>query len=470
MPSMEYSHALFLYILGIKITDVFLVWGMWYLTWYFRFYGSILPVTKDIPSLDKYTMASLPLMFVFSSIFHVVGTYRKDRIHFGFRAFKKIVEGSIIGTLVFVSLLYLVGDLNYSRILLAVFPLIAILGIVMGRSILHIVWLWFEDNFIRRQRVLFVGTGTLLRMYAEQLESRRPYPFAWLGRLGPPPLPDEDAPAVPYLGVEEELKDFLRLNKVDSVVISYPVDEMNQYEHVLEWLSHEMVDVKVLPDFGRYSTFTYQAANECGIPLLSFNEPPLRATDRAIKRVIDIVGATACMIFFAPVFVAIAILVRLTSRGAIFFGQTRIGADGKLFTCYKFRSMEIDAEKKTGAVWAVPDDPRTTAIGRFIRRTSLDELPQFWNVLRGEMSLVGPRPERPVFVDQFRREIPKYMLRHKMKSGITGWAQVNGWRGNTSIDERIKHDLFYIGHWSHFFDLKILVLTVVKGFVNRNAY
>jgi putative colanic acid biosynthesis UDP-glucose lipid carrier transferase len=141
-----------------------------------------------------------------------------------------------------------------------------------------------------------------------------------------------------------------------------------------------------------------------------------------------------------------------------------------VFTIYKYRSMRIDAEIRTGAVWATEEDPRTTPLGRFLRRTSLDELPQFWNVLLGDMSLVGPRPERPVFVDQFRREVPKYMLRHRMKSGITGWAQVNGWRGNTSIDERIKYDLYYIGHWSHLFDVKIMCLTIFKGFINRNAY
>lgn len=467
---MNYSQALFLYILLLKLLDAATVWVMWYATWYLRFDSRFLPITKDIPPFDKYMFVSIPLVLVFSFIFHVVGAYRRDRIHFGFRSLKKIVEGSTIGTLVFVSTLYFINEVNFSRIYLAVFPALAIAGLLAQRGISHMVWHWAQENIIRRIRILFVGTGTLLRMYAEKIEENRPYPFAWLGRLGPPPLPDEDAPNVPYLGVEEELQGFLRLNKVDVVVISYPTDEMSQYEHVLEWLSNELVDVKVLPDFGRFSTFTYSAGDECGIPLLHFNEPPLRATDRAMKRVLDIVGSIACLILFAPVYLIVALLVKFTSRGPIIYGQTRIGADGTLFTCYKFRTMQVDAEEKTGAVWAVPQDPRTTTVGKWLRRTSLDELPQFWNVLVGNMSLVGPRPERPVFVEQFRREIPKYMLRHKMKSGITGWAQINGWRGNTSIDERIKHDLYYIGHWSHLFDIKILFMTLVKGFINRHAY
>jgi exopolysaccharide biosynthesis polyprenyl glycosylphosphotransferase len=206
------------------------------------------------------------------------------------------------------------------------------------------------------------------------------------------------------------------------------------------------------------------------MPLLVFNQAPTGASDRVLKRLFDILGSLAFMLVFSPVYLAIAILVRLTSKGPIIYSQLRMGADGRVFTFYKFRSMRIDAESVTGAVWAVKNDDRTTPIGHWLRRTSLDEIPQFFNVLRGDMALVGPRPERPVFVDQFRKEIPKYMLRHRMKSGITGWAQVNGWRGNTSLEQRIKHDLYYIGHWSHRFDLKILCLTVVKGFVHRHAY
>jgi Undecaprenyl-phosphate glucose phosphotransferase len=467
---MEYGQAFFLYILAMKCLDALTVLGLWYLTWYVRFHSNLLPVTKNIPPYEKYAAVAFPLMVVFSAVFHIVGAYRRERVHFGFRAIKKLAQGSILATLVFVSILYFLDEVHYSRVYLAVFPAIAFAGLFLERGVLHILWQILEDNSIRRIRVLLVGTGELLKMYVEKVEARRPYPVAWLGRLGPPPLEDEVSPDLPYLGVEEQIGDFLRLNKVDVVVISYPTDEMTTYEMVLEILSNEMVDVKVLPDFGRYATFTYSADSECGIPLLHFNQPPLSATDRALKRVEDLVGCLVAMILLGPLFLLVALLVRLTSRGPIFYGQTRIGADGRFFTCYKFRSMEIDAEKGSGAVWAVPNDPRVTALGKWLRRSSLDELPQFWNVLKGEMSLVGPRPERPMFVDQFRKEIPKYMLRHRMKSGITGWAQVNGWRGNTSIEERIKHDLYYIGHWSHFFDIKILVLTFIKGFINRHAY
>jgi len=226
----------------------------------------------------------------------------------------------------------------------------------------------------------------------------------------------------------------------------------------------------VLPDFGKYNTFTYTAADEFGVPLLLFNQTPVGLSDRFIKRSYDIVLSSTILLILSPVYLLLALLVKLTSKGPIFYSQNRVGADGREFRIYKFRSMEQNAENKTGPVWAQKDDPRTTGLGKFLRQWNLDEIPQFFNVLKGDMSVVGPRPERPVFVEHFKKDIPKYMLRHKMKSGITGWAQVNGLRGNTPIEKRIKYDLYYIGHWSHIFDLKIMALTLFKSFWDEHAY
>jgi exopolysaccharide biosynthesis polyprenyl glycosylphosphotransferase len=193
-------------------------------------------------------------------------------------------------------------------------------------------------------------------------------------------------------------------------------------------------------------------------------------SDRFLKRCFDLILSSSFLLLGAPFLFFLGLIIKLTSRGPMFYSQVRVGADGKEFTLLKFRSMNAAAEKETGAVWATEHDERTTSLGKWLRRTSLDELPQFFTVLKGDMSLVGPRPERPFFVEKFREDVPKYMLRHKMKSGITGWAQVNGWRGNTSIEERIKHDIYYIGHWSHKLDLKILCLTFIRGFIHRHAY
>jgi Undecaprenyl-phosphate glucose phosphotransferase len=466
---MDYGQAFFLYIAAVKLCDVLTVLGLWYGCWYLRFNSTLFPITKGIPNYESYSAVTLPLALVFSAVLHIVGAYRRDRIHFGFRCTKKIVEGCVLGLLVFIATVYFRGEVDYSRLYLIIFLSILIPTMLLERAVLQIVWNILEKSFVRRIRILLMGGGKLLSMYVDALNHRRPYPIEWVGRLGDPHV-DLPIKGIAYLGSEERLPSLLDRGGIDSVVISYPTESSTKYGAILESVANELVEIKVLPDFGKYSTFSYQAEQECGIPLLQFNHAPVGATDRAMKRLLDISGSLAFMLFFAPLYATIALLIKITSRGPVLYSQARLGADGRVFTLYKFRSMRLDAEVETGAVWAKPNDDRTTPLGKWLRRTSLDELPQFYNVLRGDMSLVGPRPERPVFVEQFRREIPKYMLRHKMKSGITGWAQVNGWRGNTSLEERIKHDLYYIGHWSHFFDIKILCLTVIKGFVHRHAY
>jgi len=466
---MEYGQVFFLYIAAVKVMDVLTVLGVWYGCWYLRFSSTLFPVTKGIPDFETYSSISLPLVAVFSAVLHMVGAYRRDRIHFGFRSVKKVLEGCIMGTLVFISTIYFRGEFYYSRLYLVIFLILLVPAVLVERAMLQVAWTLLERSGIRKIRILLLGSGDLLQMYYAAVHNRRPYPIDWVGRLGPK-VNEGPLTEIAHLGDEERLSKILEAGGIDLLVISYPTDNPGHYRNILQSVSNELVSIKVLPDFGKYNTFTYSADEECGIPLLHFNQTPAGSTDRALKRVEDVLGSLVFLILFSPVYLIIALLIKITSKGPVFYSQERMGADGKIFTLYKFRSMRLDAESKTGAVWAIEGDDRTTPLGRWLRKTSLDELPQFYNVLRGDMSLVGPRPERPVFVNQFRRDIPKYMLRHRMRSGITGWAQVNGWRGNTSLEERIKHDLFYIGHWSHFFDFKILCLTVVKGFVNRHAY
>jgi len=471
LEKMEYAQAFFVYVAAVKAADALTVLGIWYACWYLRFSIALFPITKGLPAYRDYSEIALPLVLVFVAVFHMVGAYRRDRIHLGFRPVKKIVQGSVLGTLVFTSICYFLDKVDYSRVFLLLFTALAAVALVGERVLLHLLWNFFESSVVRPIRVLLVGDGLLLEMYIEKLQRRRPYPLQWVGRLSRSGQTTSAVfGAIPVLGDENQLLEAVRNQRPDAVVVSYSSEGEQNYQQILEPLSNELVAVKVLPDFGRYSTFTYSAEQELGIPLLVFNQAPTGATDRALKRAIDIVGSAAFLLVFSPVYLAIALLIKLTSKGPIVYRQERMGADGILFHMYKFRSMVENAEAVSGAVWAVEGDPRTTRLGKLLRRSSLDEIPQFFNVLKGDMSLVGPRPERPVFVDQFRREIPKYMLRHKMKSGITGWAQINGWRGNTSLEERIKHDLYYIGHWSPYFDIKILVLTAFKGFFDRHAY
>lgn len=451
---MHFSAGFFYYVALVKLFDFVTVVAVWFLCWHLRFERKWFALEKGVPDYLDYSNAGFLLGIVFLLVFHMVGAYRKDRLAFGFRALKKIVEGAFLGTLVSISVLYFLSEVHFSRIYLLLFSGLSLVGILAERMLSQALWNAFEKRFVKKIKVVLVGYGELLEMYKKSILQLPPYPLEIMGQVDS----------------RELLIRLLKQKTPDQIVISFPAEESSRYAELLEFLSNSLFEIKVLPDFGKFSTFTYEAVQENNTPLLYFNRPPIGATDRFMKRLFDIVGAFLFLILFSPLYLLIMARIRFASKGSIFFVQERTGADGRLFNLYKFRSMEMDAERETGAVWAQKDDPRVTSFGRFLRQTSLDEIPQFFNVLKGDMSLVGPRPERPYFVERFEKEIPKYMLRHKMKSGITGWAQVNGWRGNTSIEERIKHDLYYIGHWSIWFDIKILFWTLFRGFVNKNAY
>jgi Undecaprenyl-phosphate glucose phosphotransferase len=268
----------------------------------------------------------------------------------------------------------------------------------------------------------------------------------------------------------ENIKEVIKDKKADHVFLALSWHEHAKVVEVLSAIGDEAVDIKVIPDVYEFMTLRGGVEDFDGIPILNLRNSPLYGWNMILKRGADIVFSSLAIVILSPLFILIPILLKLTSPGPVLYRQERMGIGGDTFEILKFRSMRVDAEDETGAVWAKADDPRRTIFGAFLRKTSLDELPQFFNVLKGDMSLVGPRPERPVFIQDFRKHIPRYMLRHKMKAGITGWAQVNGWRGNTDLEKRIEHDLYYIENWSLGFDIKILLLTVWKGLVNRNAY
>lgn len=274
---------------------------------------------------------------------------------------------------------------------------------------------------------------------------------------------------IPVLGEYADLPRLLDAGGIDQVIVALPYCEHEHLEDIIASIGDAMVDVKIVPDVRQFIQLGSEIEEFDGVPVFSLASTPLCGINRVMKRVVDLILGVVLFVVFLPVMLLLALLVRITSRGPIFFSQERVGLDGKTFSIYKFRTMKVDAES-SGARFAVRDDPRVTLIGGFLRQFSLDELPQLVNVIRGNMSLVGPRPERPVFIREFRKHIPKYMLRHKVQAGMTGWAQVHGWRGNTSIEKRIEYDLYYIEHWSLMLDLKILGLTLVNGIRDRNAY
>ncbi|HET9314775.1 MAG TPA: exopolysaccharide biosynthesis polyprenyl glycosylphosphotransferase, partial [Vicinamibacteria bacterium] len=260
-------------------------------------------------------------------------------------------------------------------------------------------------------------------------------------------------------------------HQVDQLYVALPLDQHAKLLKLIKNVSNECLDIKVVPDLVQYATIKAALEDLDGIPIISLNEVPLRGWNSMLKRVMDMALGGVALLFLSPVFLAIALAIKLRGgRGPVFYCQERVSVDGKAFQMWKFRSMRHDAERETGPVWAQAEDPRRTPIGIWLRRYNLDELPQLINVVLGDMSLVGPRPERPPFVRQFKERIPQYMLRHRVKSGITGWAQVNGWRGNSSIEKRIEYDLYYIENWSLLLDVKILILTLFRGFGQDHAY
>jgi Undecaprenyl-phosphate glucose phosphotransferase len=275
---------------------------------------------------------------------------------------------------------------------------------------------------------------------------------------------------IPILGIYDDLDTILEKNKIDIFFIAISVNEYDYFEGLIKKVEGHLSEIKVVP--ASYEFLSLRGGmDELGdLPIVNLQSSPLYGWDSVFKRIFDLILGTLILVMVSPVMLVISILIKLTPEGPILYRQERVGMDGYSFQMIKFRTMHADAEEQTGPIWAKENDSRRTKVGAFLRRTSLDELPQLFNVIKGEMSLVGPRPERPKFVEEFRNRIPSYMLRHKIKAGMTGWAQINGWRGNTSLEKRIEHDLYYIQNWSVSFDLKILFMTLWRGFFNKSAY
>src|SRR5262249_13173104 len=333
---------------------------------------------------------------------------------------------------------------------------------------------WVERRWragINLKRVLIAGSGELGRLVADKIIEHRELGYQIAGFVDDRAAGDHlGYRGLPLLGTIDQAAEIAVRESVDHLYVALPPEQHVRMIQLLHITSRECFDVKVVPDLRQVIALRARLEDLDGVPVININEPRLQGVNALVKRAIDVAISSIALVVLALPIAVIALLVRLTSKGPAFFRQERMGLDGKPFTLVKFRSMQDEAENATGHVWTQEDDPRVTAFGRFLRRSNLDELPQLWNVLRGDMSIVGPRPERPHFVEQFKHRIPQYMLRHKVKAGLTGWAQVNGWRGNTALDKRIEYDLYYIENWSMRLDLKIMWLTIVKGFFHKHAY
>jgi len=363
--------------------------------------------------------------------------------------------------------LYVHGSYAHSRLVIFL-SLVLTIGLgLASHELLRRVMRHMVTSGIGFTRTLLVGSEDNCRWVLDQLRSTHGSLHQVVGFVGINGKRPEGINGVPVVGTLAEIPQVLERQKIDRVIVALPGTHQERAWDILRACQEKKVDCRFVPELFESMTLNVDVAAVDSLPTISLGETPLTGSCQLMKQLMDTVVASVALAAASPVMLLFSILIKLDSEGPVLFKQERIGSDGRLFTMYKFRTMDKDAEKDTGPVWAKANDPRCTRFGRWLRRTNLDELPQILNVLQGSMSLVGPRPERPYFVNKFKRSIPQYMRRHMVKSGITGWAQVNGLRGNTSVEERTRYDIFYIENWSLLFDLKILLRTLVS---NKNAY
>jgi Undecaprenyl-phosphate glucose phosphotransferase len=448
--------------------DLALTAGAWLLAYLIRFESGWLPLYKDAPDFVE-CLRYMPLVMLLAVIsYRLAGQYHIHRLRRFREEMVSVVKGTALMTLFVIGSIFSVHSAYESRITVLVFSALTAVSALAVRRLSWMGIRWLRTRGFNQSLAILVGTGRVARNTARACRRASWMGIKVLGYV-------EDQPSrwtedLHILGTTAELPKFIEKYRVEHVFICLPLSRYHEARRVFDVLSQTLVEVRLVADVPELAGLSLTTSNLDGLPVVGLRESPHFGLNVVIKRVMDIALSLIGLIVLTPLLAAIALLVKLSSRGPVFYRQERCGLNGQSFQMLKFRSMRSDAENQTGAVWASKDDPRRTRLGTFLRMTSLDELPQLINVLKGDMSLVGPRPERPVFIKQFRKTIPNYMVRHSVKSGITGWAQVNGWRGNTSLRKRVQFDLYYITHWTPWLDLRILVLTVFKGLLNRNAY
>jgi len=411
----------------------------------------------------------IPLLLV---VYYFMDVYSPMRSRMYRKEVLIVARAHFMGIVTIYSVLFLNKDIQYSREVSLLFALAGLIFVLIERYLIRKTLRYLRKKGYNQKHMLIVGAGPVGIEFTHKIRTHRDFGYNVIGFL------DDDeskqhgkVSGKPVLGSCLVLPRLLENRAIDEVVIALPLNAYEKYGGIVDQCEKAGVRVRIIPDYSKYLPGNPVIEEFDGIPLLNIRSIPLDDPfNRFVKRLFDVVISSLALFLTSPALITIAIGIKLTSSGPVLFRQTRIGLNNRPFDILKFRSMRIADDNKAATTWTTADDPRKTLFGTFLRRTSLDELPQFYNVIRGHMSVVGPRPERPYFVQQFREDIPKYMVKHQVKPGITGWAQVNGWRGDTSIEKRIECDIYYIENWDLLFDIKIMFLTFFNGLVNKNAY
>lgn len=410
----------------------------------------------------------VPMYLILFSCFHM---YRPKRYHARHIEYFNILKANVAGLGLILAYIFFTKTMDFPRTLLAIFFCTNTLLMILERYMILRVLYRTRKGGRNLKHLILVGFSTAASGYIDRIKANPQWGYYIHGIFDDNLDEDFQYRGVPVIGTIADVERFLTENNLDEVAITLSIKEYEKLEKIVAICEKSGTHTKFVPDYYKFISTSPYTEDLNGLPVINIRNVPLtNTTNKIIKRAMDIFGAIVAIILFSPVMLVTAILVKRSSPGPILFRQERIGLHNKPFTMYKFRSMGVQPKSKEEKCWTTSNDPRVTPVGKVIRKTSIDELPQLFNVLKGDMSLIGPRPERPLFVEKFKEEIPRYMIKHQVRPGMTGWAQINGFRGDTSIRGRIEHDIYYIENWTLGLDIKILFLTFFKGFVNKNAY
>ena len=451
------------------VLDALITVGSYILAWFIRIVvfsspGEVLPK-------ETYFAALYFILPGYLLLYFMMNLYRSKRYSSSWKELVDVIKANLVGLVSFFVVLYIINEPNFSRSMIIIFSALNIFFMTLMRKIVRAILRSFRKKGYNLKHILLVGYSRATEQYIDRILANPEWGYHVCGIL------DDTIPAgtiyrdIKVLGSIGNLEYILPENKMDEIAITLSLSDYDKLEGLVNLCEKFGVHTKFIPDYNSVIPSRPYTEDLMGLPVVNIRRVPLTNTfNWIVKRIVDIIGSLVAIVLFSPVMLFAAIAIKLQDKGPVIFKQTRVGLHNREFEMYKFRTMRQQTEEDEAKAWTVKDDERVTKIGKFLRRTSMDEVPQFFNILKGDMSLVGPRPERPQWVEKFKEEIPRYMIKHQVRPGLTGWAQVNGYRGDTSIRKRIDYDIYYIENWSLGFDIKILFLTVFKGFINKNAY
>lgn len=451
------------------LIDAFVIAFSYVMAWVIKF--QILKNDDGKLPFKVYMLAMVAIVAVYLVLYHMFNLYTPKRVQGRRLELWNIVKANTVGIALILGVLYLIKMIDFSRWMLFYFAVLNVVLETIARNLIRYFLRSIRRNGYNLKHIVLVGYSRSAEEYIDRILDNPQWGYKIRGILDDHIEAGTEYRGIKVIGRIANLMVILPENRLDEIAITLGLSEYYRLEEIVNLCEKSGVHTKFIPDYNRVIPTKPYTEDILGLPVINIRHVPLTNTFyAAMKRTMDIAGALCAIILFSPVMLFSAIMIKITSPGPLIFKQERVGLHNHTFMMYKFRSMDVQAPEQEKSKWTVKNDPRVTNFGKFMRKTSIDELPQLFNVLKGEMSLVGPRPERPFFVEKFKEEIPRYMIKHQVRPGMTGWAQVNGYRGNTSIKKRIEYDLYYIENWTLGLDVKILFLTIFKGFINKNAY